>query len=116
MVEAKTLSLVRYVSRFHSRQLSGLICEFIIDRDGQLVLHAFWSVSVFPKGSTYVTPDTVSRPSGQPVPVPLPVVGSSPPSEAHFGGEEEPFPFPASTPEVASQEERYSADVLPNAP
>mmetsp|Transcript_26506 Transcript_26506/g.49966 ORF Transcript_26506/g.49966 Transcript_26506/m.49966 type:complete len:768 (+) Transcript_26506:67-2370(+) len=47
VLEAKTLSLVRYVSRFHNMDFEGLILEFVFDCQGRAVLHGCWGATVF---------------------------------------------------------------------
>mmetsp|Transcript_12583 Transcript_12583/g.36189 ORF Transcript_12583/g.36189 Transcript_12583/m.36189 type:complete len:852 (+) Transcript_12583:52-2607(+) len=46
-VEAKTLGIVRFASRFHNLELEGLVLEFILDSRGCAVLHGCWCASVF---------------------------------------------------------------------
>jgi hypothetical protein len=46
-LEAKTLSMVRFASRFHGIHFDGLVLEFIFDCQGHPVLHGCWNLSQF---------------------------------------------------------------------
>jgi hypothetical protein len=46
-LEAKTLSVVRYVSRFYDMDFEGLILEFIFDSQSRAVLHGCWASTFF---------------------------------------------------------------------
>ncbi|CAD7969304.1 unnamed protein product [Amoebophrya sp. A120] len=47
LVESKTLALVRYARRFYEIALDGFIAEWLVDKNDQLVLHGFWSATVY---------------------------------------------------------------------
>mmetsp|Transcript_35465 Transcript_35465/g.77630 ORF Transcript_35465/g.77630 Transcript_35465/m.77630 type:complete len:778 (+) Transcript_35465:159-2492(+) len=49
IVEAKTLSAVRFASRVHSLDFEGLLLEFVFDTQGRAVLHGCWCASLFGK-------------------------------------------------------------------
>jgi hypothetical protein len=46
-IETKTLSFVRFVSKFFSLDFEGLILEFIFDGQNRAILHACWAATVF---------------------------------------------------------------------
>lgn len=46
-LEARTLSVVRFLSRFYSQDFEGLVLEFIFDASERPILHACWASSVF---------------------------------------------------------------------
>lgn len=46
-IEAKTLGIVRFASRFHSLEFEGLVLEFIFDAHDHPVLHGCWNASLF---------------------------------------------------------------------
>lgn len=100
-VESKTLSVVRYVSRFHKKPLNGLICEFVVDQQEHLVLHGFWSCSFFAAGamdpSSFMSPRacTPVQTSVRETPPTYPVYSGSPRQARRRG----PFDDRSETPE-----------------
>jgi len=80
-VEAKTLSVVRFASRFHSLECEGLVLEFVFDAAGHAVLHGCWCCSLFgPSERRKIrsgslpkhAPKPPSREGGRSYPVPSP--------------------------------------------
>jgi len=47
VVEAKTLGIVRFASRFHALELEGIVLEFVFDSKDNCVLHGCWCAAVF---------------------------------------------------------------------
>eukprot|EP00747_Dinoflagellata_sp_TGD_P181917 gnl/TRDRNA2_/TRDRNA2_35925_c1_seq1.p1 gnl/TRDRNA2_/TRDRNA2_35925_c1~~gnl/TRDRNA2_/TRDRNA2_35925_c1_seq1.p1 ORF type:complete len:739 (-),score=151.72 gnl/TRDRNA2_/TRDRNA2_35925_c1_seq1:97-2205(-) len=83
VIEARTLSIVRFMHRALGLDCEGLILEFIFDSNNRSILHACW-------GSTLFDPDQPRRkPSTH-----LPIRAAPPPSPCPFpvpkiGGEDE---------------------------
>jgi len=46
-IEAKTLGIVRFASRFHHLEFEGLVLEFVFDSNDNSVLHGCWNASLF---------------------------------------------------------------------
>jgi len=64
-LEARTLSVVRFLSRFYSQDFEGLVLEFIFDASDRPILHACWASSVFgnePRRKIRDEPRRESRP------------------------------------------------------
>mmetsp|Transcript_38507 Transcript_38507/g.83860 ORF Transcript_38507/g.83860 Transcript_38507/m.83860 type:complete len:909 (+) Transcript_38507:120-2846(+) len=51
ILETKTLSVVRFASRFHSLDFEGLVLEFVFDSQERAVLHGCWCSSLFGPGA-----------------------------------------------------------------
>lgn len=47
VIETKTLSVVRFISRFYKLDFEGLVLEFIFDSKNKAILHACWAATVF---------------------------------------------------------------------
>eukprot|EP00929_Paragymnodinium_shiwhaense_P028428 TRINITY_DN16477_c0_g1_i1.p1 TRINITY_DN16477_c0_g1~~TRINITY_DN16477_c0_g1_i1.p1 ORF type:complete len:1102 (+),score=238.20 TRINITY_DN16477_c0_g1_i1:137-3442(+) len=45
--EVKTLSVVRFASRFHQADFEGLVLEFVLDNEQRPVLHGCWCAAMF---------------------------------------------------------------------
>jgi len=84
-VEARTLSIVRYLKRFYNIALDGLIAEFLMDQQGHVVLHGVWNMSTFHPSAPHADPkDPIDRRDVPPPAThPMPVVTSSSLHEAH---------------------------------